>query len=299
VAATAYTLSGPASGTVNVASSNFTVTPVGGPFTGTITPTDGGAGGTFAPASLTWTAASDAKTFTYTPATVGIHTIAATNSGGLSNPSGVDYMANAAPATCLMFTGPTALEVGQAAMYTLTPDGVYTGSVTFSADAAGAFSPTVLAWSGTSEAQTVTFTISSRTGVALTATPTGLPALSPITATGVIRPTSYTMSGPLTLLFGQAATLTFALPPDTDPNQDVEVTPDVSGGTGTFSPTTVTLGAAAMTAELTYTPTCGGTHTISAVNDQGLTNPPVLIRSVRSSSKPKGKGYLPPRVRRV
>src|ERR1019366_956574 len=49
--ATGYTLIGPSSGYINVASTNFTVTP-NGIYTGTITPTSTGAG-TFSPASLT------------------------------------------------------------------------------------------------------------------------------------------------------------------------------------------------------------------------------------------------------
>jgi hypothetical protein len=298
-AATAYTLIGPVSGVVNAASANFTVTPVGGPFTGTVTPSDGGVGGSFSPASLSWSNTSDAKTFTYTPSTVGARTIATTNSNGLSNPAGVAYTGSPAPATGMSLTGPTTLLVGQTTAYTLKPDGVYTGSVTLSATGAGSFSPTSLSWSGESMARTVTFTASQRGSVTLTATPTGLPAPPSIMAQAIIRPTSYTMLAASTVIqSGQTATLTFGLPPGTDPDQDIVVTPTISDGAGTFSPTTVILGPTTMTATLIYLPMRGGPHTISAANDRGLADPPSVKLSVNSSSRPKGRGYVR-RLRRV
>jgi hypothetical protein len=299
VPATGYTLTGPASGAVGVASSAFTVTPVGGLFTGTVTPSDGGVGGSFSPASLSWSNTSDAKTFTYTPSTVGARTIATTNSNGLSNPAGVAYTGSPAPATGMSLTGPTTLLVGQTTAYTLKPDGVYTGSVTLSATGAGSFSPTSLSWSGESMARTVTFTASQRGSVTLTATPTGLPAPPSIMAQAIIRPTSYTMLAASTVIqSGQTATLTFGLPPGTDPDQDIVVTPTISDGAGTFSPTTVILGPTTMTATLIYLPMRGGPHTISAANDRGLADPPSVKLSVNSSSRPKGRGYVR-RLRRV
>lgn len=92
--ATAYTLTAPGtpSGTAGVASGNFTLTP-NGTFTGTITPSDGGGGGTFTPSSRTWSGTSDAKTFTYTPASPGVKTISATDSGSLTDPASVSYTA--------------------------------------------------------------------------------------------------------------------------------------------------------------------------------------------------------------
>lgn len=76
--ATAYTLTGPTSGSVGVPSSNFTVTP-NGPLSGgdSVTMSDGGAGGTFTPVSpLSFAASSSTgQTFTYTPASAGAVTI--------------------------------------------------------------------------------------------------------------------------------------------------------------------------------------------------------------------------------
>lgn len=93
--ATSYTFTGPSSGVVNVASTNFTLTP-NGSYTGTITPASDGSG-TFSPTSLTWSGTSDAKTFTYTPtSTTGSpHTLSVTSSPGLTDPASIDYTVNA------------------------------------------------------------------------------------------------------------------------------------------------------------------------------------------------------------
>lgn len=103
-AATAVTLTGPSSGTVGVASTNFTVG-ANGTITGTltVTPSDGGDGGTFSPTSVAISSGTPTATFTYTPANVGAPTatVSVTNDGGLTNPAGIDYTATAAP------TGPT------------------------------------------------------------------------------------------------------------------------------------------------------------------------------------------------
>ena len=87
-AATDYTLTGPSSINLNQTSSNFAACP-NGTYTGTITPNDGGAGGTFTPSSLTFSGLSDCQTFTYSPSSSGTKTISTTSSPSLSNPSGL------------------------------------------------------------------------------------------------------------------------------------------------------------------------------------------------------------------
>ena len=89
-AATSYTLMGPMSGDILAESTDFTVTPVGGTSTATITPDDGGTGGTFTPANVTFSGAG-AQTFAYTPAVFGPITISTTNSSTLTNPSPLTY----------------------------------------------------------------------------------------------------------------------------------------------------------------------------------------------------------------
>lgn len=95
--ATALTLTGPTTGTVGTASSNFTVAANGSLSANvTVTPSSGGGGGTFSPATLTLTSAATSGTFTYTSATTGAKSISVTNSGSLTNPSAVTFTASAA-----------------------------------------------------------------------------------------------------------------------------------------------------------------------------------------------------------
>lgn len=104
VPATAVTMSGPSSGTVLVASANFTVG-ANGLITGTVivTPADGGDGGTFTPTTVSISSGTPTGTFTYTSATTGVKTISVTNNGGLSNPSNISYTSNAAGAYSSIF----------------------------------------------------------------------------------------------------------------------------------------------------------------------------------------------------
>ena len=98
-AATSYTLTGPSSGTVNVASTNFTVTP-NGAYTGTITPASTGSG-TFSPTSLSYSSSTAAQTFTYTPTSTSgsPHTISVTSSPALTNPGSIAYTVVPVPIT--------------------------------------------------------------------------------------------------------------------------------------------------------------------------------------------------------
>ena len=103
--ATAVTLSGPSSGTVNVASTQFTVG-VNGPVGASVvlTPSSGSGGGTFTPASATLTAAAPTASFTYTPTTAGAKTIDVANNQGLANPTSIAYTVTASSATNPTFT---------------------------------------------------------------------------------------------------------------------------------------------------------------------------------------------------
>lgn len=104
-AVTTLSLTGPGSGSVNVASAGFTVS-VSGPVTGDIvvTPGSGGGGGTFAPATVTLTATAPVATFVYTPTTAGSKTIGVTNNQGLANPASVDYTVTTASSGNPTFT---------------------------------------------------------------------------------------------------------------------------------------------------------------------------------------------------
>jgi hypothetical protein len=91
-AATSFTMTGPTRGPAGAASTVFTLTPVGGVSSSTVTPT-AVAGATFTPASLTWAGDYSAKTFTVTRATAGTSTIAVTSSGTEAMPGSISYTA--------------------------------------------------------------------------------------------------------------------------------------------------------------------------------------------------------------
>lgn len=101
-AATLYTLTGPTSGTVGVASSAFTVT-ANGSLAAPVTVTPAAADGTFSPASVTLTDAARSATFTYTAASAGAKTISTTDSGGLTDPASITYTAAATDTTAPAF----------------------------------------------------------------------------------------------------------------------------------------------------------------------------------------------------
>jgi hypothetical protein len=92
--ATAYAMTGPTRGPADDPSAVFTLTPDGNTSV-TVTPADGGAGGTFTPSSLTWTGDAVAKTFTYENAAGGPYTISVTDSGTLTDPASIAYTAAA------------------------------------------------------------------------------------------------------------------------------------------------------------------------------------------------------------
>jgi parallel beta-helix repeat protein len=93
--ATSFTFTGPSSGNVNSASSNFTVTP-NNTYTGTITITPTGAGSAGLSAKvLTFSNSSTAQTFSITPIVAGSITLTPTNNGTLTNPVNLVYTAKA------------------------------------------------------------------------------------------------------------------------------------------------------------------------------------------------------------
>jgi hypothetical protein len=112
--ATNYQFSGPTGGIVGMNSTNFTVNlPMGQsvPSPVTVTPSDGGAGGVFTPATVQLTTVAPSATFVYSAASSGAKTISTTNNGGLTNPATLGYSATPA-ATTYILTGPTGGSVG-------------------------------------------------------------------------------------------------------------------------------------------------------------------------------------------
>jgi parallel beta-helix repeat protein len=114
-AATGYLFTGPFSGSINSASSNFTVTP-NNLYTGTITITPSGTGSAGLSAKvLTFSNSSAAQTFTITPTVAGSITLIATNNGTLNNPANLTYNVNAvvpnAPTSVVATSGDASVSV--------------------------------------------------------------------------------------------------------------------------------------------------------------------------------------------
>lgn len=162
--ATAVTMSGPTSGYVSAASTNFSIG-ANGVITGTVTvtPSDGGAGGTFTPSSVAINSGSPTATFTYTPASTGAKTISVTNNGSLSNPSNISYTSNSnlpgKPTSVVASAGSGAASV------TFTPGDTGGATVTYTVTASpggasntGSASPITV--SGLTNGVAYTFTVS-------------------------------------------------------------------------------------------------------------------------------------------
>jgi hypothetical protein len=274
--ATSVTLSGPSSGNVNAASTNFTVG-ADGAITGTVTvtPSDGGVGGSFSPTSVAISSGTPTATFTYTPSTGGVRTISVTNNGSLANPSSISYTSVSASAVTL--SGPTSGSVSVASTnFTVGANGPIIGTVVVTPSdggVGGSFVPTSVSISSGSPTGTFVYTPST-TGVrTISVTNNGsLSNPSSITYTSnEVAATAVTMSGPSGGANGSASGA-FTVGANGSITGTVVVTPTAVGG-GTLSPTTVSINSASPTGTFTYTPASTGTKTISVTNNGGLTNP--------------------------
>jgi hypothetical protein len=193
--ATAYTFAGPSTGTINVASSDFTVQAAGSLASPVVvTPADSSGAGSFTPSSVTLAAGTNpSATFTYTGTTLGARTLSVTNNGGLTDPSSLGFTVNQAAATAYTLTGPSSGFVNNAsAPFTVQSNGYLSGSVTITpADSSlsGSFSPA-----------TVTLAAGNSTSASFTYTPTttGARSISTTDSSTLTDPSpiTYTASNP-------------------------------------------------------------------------------------------------------
>ncbi len=169
VPATAYTLSGPSTGSLGdsviFTVSLFPSTTLAGPMT--VVPSDGGGGGLFSPPSVTLTSGVLVTTFAYTPASPGTKTISVTNNFLLTDPPGVVITVTAPTYT---LTGPTTGAVGSASTpFTVLMTGTISGTVIVTPSAGGGggtFTPTTV--NMTTVAPSATFTYTPASGGAKT-----------------------------------------------------------------------------------------------------------------------------------
>jgi peptidoglycan hydrolase-like protein with peptidoglycan-binding domain len=188
--ATTFTFSGPSSGTVNTASTNFTITP-NNPYTGTITITPIG----LSPIVKTFSNSSTAQTFTITPNTSGTITLTPTNNGGLTNPTSLTYTSNAvntvpdAPTgvtatagnttASVSFTAPTSNGGSAITTYTVTP---YPSAITSTATT----SPITV--SGLTNGTSYTFTVKATNAIGSSVASSASNAVVPTTGTDTTKP---------------------------------------------------------------------------------------------------------------
>lgn len=147
--ATAILIGGPNAGETGAASGNFTVS-ANGAITGTVvvTPSAGAGGGTFAPMSVSISAASPTAVFKYTPESDGAKSISVTNNGGLGNPAVVTYAASSGGATALTLSGPsTGVRNAASSDFTVAANGALTANRTVTPSdggAGGTFTPAAI-----------------------------------------------------------------------------------------------------------------------------------------------------------
>jgi hypothetical protein len=277
---TTYTLSGPSTGVVSSPSGAFTVTLGSGSLSGsvTITPSDGGAGGSFSPASVSLSGAVRTATFTYTPIAAGTVTIATTNNGGLTDPAGISYTVTAGASytvTSAASSGPP----NAINFLTITPLAPITGTITATPSGCGLIGPYPCTWSNSKAAQTININPPQAGTATLTfSNNCGLTDCSPVTyAVGSLSPSSLNMNanGPTWGLVGVPSGIfgvSLGIGTGTLPSP-VTVTPNDGGRGGTFTPSSFTLDNNARGAVFTYTAATAGAITISLANNGSLTNP--------------------------
>lgn len=139
----------------------------------TITPSDGGAGGTWSAGYLVIAAGQMSATLTYTAGSAaGSVTLTGTNDGGLTN--GTAGLSVTTVASKVTLSGPATLTVGSAATYTVALDASPSSAVTvtLAGTLAGSFSQASVTFAAgaTALSQTVTFTASAAGSGSISAT---------------------------------------------------------------------------------------------------------------------------------
>ena len=287
--ATTYTFTGPSSGNVGSASTNFTVTP-NAAYTGTITLTPSGAGSTgLSATTLTFSNSSTAQTFTITPTTAGSITLTPTNNQSLTNPANLSYTANAvvpgaptigtatagnAQAT-ISFTAPASNGGSTITSYTVTSNsGSHTGT--------GSASPITV--TGLTNGTAYTFTVTAHNSVGTGSASSASNSVTPTVSTA----TTYTFTGPSSGNAGSASS-NFIVTPNAAYTGTITLTPSGAGSTG-LSATTLTFSNSSTAQTFTITPTVSGSITLTPTNNGSLTNPANLSYTANAVSTGGGGG---------
>jgi len=262
------TLTGPSSGNVNSASTNFTVTPDVA-INGTVTITPSG-GGLSTPITLTFSNSSTPQTFTITPTNSGTVTLTLTNAVGLNNSSPLSYTANAVVPVAPTIGTATPLNASASVAFTPNSDGgsAITGYTATSTP--GSFT-------GTSTSSPITVSgLSNGTGYAFVVKATNaIGDSSNSSASNSVTPyvpaSSFTFTGPSSGNVRSAST-NFTVTPNSTYNGTITITPTGVGSTG-LSPVILTWNLSSAAQTFTITPLTSGAITLTPTNSNGITNP--------------------------
>lgn len=173
-----YTLTGPSTVVAGNAAS-YTITPSTTIASDTIGLSDGGAGGTFNPASVVFNSSSAPQGFLYTNNTPGNYTLTLTSNHGIPIGGSPAAIAVTTPPLSYTFAGPSSGYAGSDIVYTLTPNEAATDTIYLTDGDGGAFSPNPVVFSGSTSPRL--FSYNNATGGTYVITPqsTGGHAISP------------------------------------------------------------------------------------------------------------------------
>jgi hypothetical protein len=305
-AASALNIAGPPASEVLHASSPLTVS-VNGRIDQAVVVTPAATGdGVFSPPRVTLTPAAPSASFEFTPAVSGNMLITLTNTAGLANPRPLPFESQPAeppqkPAPpALALTGPATGEQFKASdPFTVRISGELSDSVsvTPTATVAGTFTPRVVTLFAGSPSVTFTFTpsIAGRLQIGV-ANDSGLVAPpviafeshapAPVPDPAVPRATALHLAGPVSGLQNNASA-PFTVSANGALDSALVVRP-TSTGSGTFTPSTVTLTAGTPTATFVYTPSRAGAAQIGLTSDAGLSAPKPLPFESRAVTFDRG-----------
>ena len=210
-------------------------------------------------------------TISYSTATGGATWQAYTSNGNINSGNNSGWAFSPPGATNFTFSGPSSGNVSTTSTnFTVTPNGLYTGTITITSTSGFGLSPVVLTFSNSSTPQT--FTINPTATGTITLTPTNNNSLTnPSNLTYTVNPiaTGYTFTGPSS---GSAnnASANFAITPNSSYTGTITITPTTGFG---LSPVVLTFSNSSTSQTFTITPTATGVITLTPTNNSSLTDP--------------------------
>lgn len=265
----AVTLTGPSSGNVNSASTNFTLTPDVA-ITGTVTITPSGAGSSgLSPTVLTFSNSSTAQTFTITPLTSGAITLTVTNTTGLNNAAPIVYTANAVVPTAPTIGTAIPLNASASVAFIDNSDGGSAITNHTATSTPGSFTGTSatspITVSGLSNGTPYTFVVKATNAVGDSSNSSASNSVTPY-----VPASSYTFTGPTSGNVRSAST-DFTVTPNSTYLGTVTITPTGAGSTG-LEPVVLTWNLSSAAQTFTITPLASGAITLTPTNSNGISN---------------------------